>query len=474
MTVSYAWKPFEDLPDDTSDLTSGELEALHLVWVEQRQFLGEGAALEKFHEELRREWSIETGIVEGVYSLDRGTTQLLIERGIDASLIPHESNGGDPTLIAARVQDHRNVLEGLFAFVKGERALTVGYVKELHAALLRHQDKTTVMDQFGALFEKTLKKGDYKSAPNNPSRSNGSVHEYCSPEHVAAEMDRMIALHQEHAAKNIAPEVRAAWLHHVFTQIHPFEDGNGRVARAIATLVFLKADWFPLVINRDDKVRYIEALEKADLGDLKPLILLFTQIQKRSLLKAMEVASEVHQPKTVDEEVSAARARLVAKGQIIPKEWNLVRTTADRLLNSALQPLNNVAGRLHTEIAAVRPGFKFHVDAGGEQEFPELVDVAAKLKYAANLKEFHRWVAMKLKTEETARLVVSFHGFGRRFRGLLAVSMFFLPEKGAPMVVTEDFFQLNYRESSDDAERRFLPWLDAAMVRGLALWRQQL
>ena len=48
----------------------------------------------------------------------------------------------------------------------------------------------------------------------NPHRPDGSVHEYCppeQPEHVAAEMDRLINMH--HAHTEAVPEVEAAWLH---------------------------------------------------------------------------------------------------------------------------------------------------------------------------------------------------------------------------------------------------------------------
>ena len=40
------------------------------------------------------------------------------------------------------------------------------------------------------------------------------------------------------AKRRTAREIEATWLHHRFTQIHPFQDGNGRVARALASLVF--------------------------------------------------------------------------------------------------------------------------------------------------------------------------------------------------------------------------------------------
>ena len=85
-------------------------------------------------------------------------------------------------------------------------------------------------------------------------------------------MDRLIAMHGEHLTKGVPPEIEAAWLHHRFSQIHPFQDGNGRVARTLASLVFIQKGLFPLVVTRDDKVEYLNALESADAGSLKELI----------------------------------------------------------------------------------------------------------------------------------------------------------------------------------------------------------
>ena len=472
-TMSYKWKPLADLPANPIELTSRELEALELVWAEQKEILAGSGVLEEHYQRLRREWSIETGIIEGVYTLDRGTTEILIARGIDASLIPHDATNKDPALVACIIQDHDETLEGMFAFVKGERELTAGYIKKLHAALLRHVDTFLVVDQFRNHFEKKLEKGRYKELPNNPSRPDGSMHEYCPPEHVAAEMDRMIALHREHVEAGVPTELEAGWLHHVFTQIHPFEDGNGRVARAVATLLFLKAKMFPLVVRRDDRATYIEALELADQGDLKPLVSLFTQIERRALLGAIELTSETRPSKTVDDAITAARVLLIAKGQIPPKEWNQAKSTAGRLFNFAIQKFNSVTQKLQSEIASVRPGFGFGTEANAGV-VPTPLAIAEKVQYVVNLQEYHHWLKLKLHTERHAELIVSFHCLGSQFRGLMAISAFLETGDGAPVAVTEDIFQINYKEDPFQAEQRFQPWLEAAIVRGLSLWRQQL
>jgi Fic family protein len=134
------------------------------------------------------------------------------------------------------VRDHQEALEGLFAFIKHDRALTNSYIREFHAQMLKHQYTTIGQNSLGQIVEIDLVKGDFKALPNNPLVSGVGLHEYCPPEHVQSEMDNLIKWHGEHVAKKVPVEVEAAWLHHRFTQIHPFQDGNGRIARALATL----------------------------------------------------------------------------------------------------------------------------------------------------------------------------------------------------------------------------------------------
>lgn len=470
MEISYKWKPLEDLPPDATTLTDNELESLHEVWMDQRESLEKADVLGKFSNELHRQWAIETGIVEGVYSLDRGITQALIERGIEAALIPHEPTEKSPERVARIIQDHLDTLDGIFDFIKGRRELTTGYIKEVHASLLRHQDTFTVVDQFGHQFEKPLEKGAYKVLPNSPTQADGSVHEYCPPDHVASEMDRMIDLHKKHVNRGVPIEVQAAWLHHVFTQIHPFEDGNGRVARAIASLVFVKADWFPLVITRDEWVKYIDALETADHGNLRPLVVLFAQSQKRALRQATEAVYEAKPPETVEEVLVAARDRLVSAGRALPDRWSKARSTAQTLQDVAYGRLGEVAGWLQVEVGGDESKFHFAArNISGPDE--QVLEAAKGLDYVPNVTVYNQWAQLDLP--KPARIVVSFHGMAP-YRGLIGVLVFYAEPTGIVRAGTDDVFQINYREDRAQAVRRFQPWLEAALVKALDLWRQSL
>ena len=78
--------------------------------------------------------------------------------------------------------------------------------------------------------------------------------------------------------------VAHAWVAH----IHPFEDGNGRMARLLANLALIQARYPPLLLrSREDRGPYLEALAASDDGDILPLYDLFVRSLRR-VVKTME------------------------------------------------------------------------------------------------------------------------------------------------------------------------------------------
>jgi prophage maintenance system killer protein len=472
MTIAHKWQRITDLPSDPRNLSDGELDSLQRVWQAQKDQLIERTALDEFDKRLRREWAIETGIIEDVYTLDRGVTQTLIEKGINAALIPHDAGNQDGNLVARLIQDHYDALEGMFDFVAGRRQLSTSYVKELQAALLRNVDVHVVVDQFGKAFEKRLEKGQYKTAPNSPTRHDGSLHQYCPPEHVASEMDALIRMHLDHELRKIPSEVEAAWLHHRFTQIHPFADGNGRVARAISSLVFIKGGWFPLTIKREDKTRYIEALEKADEGDLRPLVSLFVEAQRNVLMQATEAAYDVRPIASAHEAVLAARDRLLQRGGLPLNEWRAAENVATQLLDHAQKRFGEVAAELRDEIGSLGKGFGFSA-AGAEQIpwFPHRESAVRKAGQTPDPAGYNGIIQLDLQTGTSSVLTLSFHAIGPRFRGLIGVVPYLVTQGAETNLIEGATFQINYEEDLASATTRFSAWLDDVIVKGLNMWR---
>jgi Fic family protein len=491
--ASMAYAPIAPYPSDAEQLASTELQALRTVWLERRSELQETGVFQDFLKKMQREWAIETGIIERLYTWDRGVTETLIEQGIDASIIAHR--GGmrreQADRVKAIIDDQLGIVEGLFAFVKGEQPLTEHFIRGLQAQFTAHQDTVEAMTPDGELIQVTLQKGEYKRLPNNPRRDDGGMHCYCPPERVKEEMERLVQWYREREA-DLAPEVQAAWLHHRFTQIHPFQDGNGRVARALATLVFLRAHLFPLVIRDADRTKeYIPALEKADAGDLKPLVTLFARRQKEEVLHALGLEQQVQQNRHAEQIITSALQVLKGKYQAARTKIDAVYDHADELFGVAQGRMEQIAHSLDSQLHAVTPPQQepyrtafnsARKDPSKRQYFySQIVDVAKRHGYFANLDRYHAWLRITIATDERFEIVVSIHGYGHGDTGIMAASAFTdrrVEKEGGGTEFVDvqpacvDLFQFNYAEPRDSTVERFNDWLESALAIALGEWQR--
>lgn len=482
------------LKQEDKNLGNTELAALARVWTERKGELVETGEFKQFLKKLQREWAIETGIIERLYSWDRGVTEVLIEQGVDASLIAHK--GGLTREKADHVndviRDQLNIVEGLFSYVKGEQPLTAYFIRGLQAQFTAHQNTTETVNDQGHIVHVTMLRGDYKNLPNNPRRPDGFVHEYCPPELVREEMDNLINWHRTY--ENECPtEVVSAWLHHRFTQIHPFQDGNGRVARALASLVFLKKGMFPLVIRDAERKEYIGALESADAGELAPLVALFVKRQRDAILSAIGLEQQVQQQRYADEVISSAISVLKDRFATKNREIEGVYDVACSLHNHALARLGGLAEKLNEQLKGLTPLGHEHYHANtksaghGEKDshyfYAQIVKTAKQFNYYANLEAYRSWVRLAISTEDIFEFVISFHGYGPGKKGIMVASAFTFQrvpteEQGTEFVnvhrCAPDVFQFNYAESKESTEARFADWLESASAIALSEWKKQL
>ena len=129
-----AYRFIEDLSDDLRTQDS-DLVSLAAAWDERRGELEGRHELTDLHERLRRRWAIDTGMIEGLYSIDRGTTELLIERGLHVDLISHGTTDLPPAEIVGYLHDQAQVYDWLFDFIAQRRDLSTAFIKELHQLL---------------------------------------------------------------------------------------------------------------------------------------------------------------------------------------------------------------------------------------------------------------------------------------------------------------------------------------------------
>lgn len=487
--MTFIWNHIEDLPSNWKNLLNKEIGALSNIWREQNKRLVGTTERNRFNEKLKRKWAIETGIIEHLYDIDRGTTELLIERGINESLIQHGSTDRPAEEIVPILRDQEEALDWLFDFVSNKRDLSISFIKELHQLLTRHQEFTKGRDQSGRYIKTKLSRGVFKQWPNNPQRSDGTIFEYCPPIQVQSEMDNLIEFHLKHIKNSVTPEVEAAWLHHRFTQIHPFQDANGRIARCLASLVLIRAEWFPLVVHREQREDYILALEEADKGNLQPLIKLFVDIQKKALIEAISLSEDIlSHERNIKEIVSSAADKLKSRSLKEEEKYYKSLEFANKLKKIAFERLSEVSESISEQIRPINSGYFSTVgqsDANNNYYFREqIIQTANDMNgYYANTRWYREWIRMHIKEERQTNFVVSFHSLGFEFSGILVASAFIFQketdEEGEKKNVNfsaacREIFQFNYREKFEDIRKRFNEWLNDSILIALDKWRKEI
>ncbi len=481
-TTQNIWQPetgITDIQSPWENLAASEINSIRKIWAEQQERLKGTSQLSNFTRRLSREWAIETGIIENLYQIDRGVTQTLIERGFQAEFLTHGSTNKPTDYVINLLRDQQDALEGVFNFIKQQRSLSTSYIKELHAALVRSQDHTDAQDPMGNLIGIPLIKGDWKKQPNYPTK-HGIIFAYCPPEQVASEMDRLVSMHRDHLDAGVAPEVEAAWLHHRFSQIHPFQDGNGRVSRAIASMVLVRAGLFPLVVTRDDKAKYLDALKAADNGDLGPLVDLFAALQRSQFRKATALSENIltegiDVASIMDGLMKAADRSRESRAQELRK----VFTHAETLETDMVLYLETLVPKLQQVMLSFSPkGSAFvmrSTAATSHYYWGQIIGNAKKLDYFVDTSSYRSWVTLKLTWNRRAGLVFAFHGIGRPFSGSLICAPFLefrdLDEEeqthSTIMSVTDEAFVFFYNETLEQTKHRFTTWREKVVAVAL-------
>jgi Fic family protein len=288
--INRLWEPVTFNPK-WKECTTSIIDDIAPSWFARREVLQNNSQeYHEFIERLKREHAIETGVIERLYDLEKGITETFIKKGF-AEIYMSENDTNVPTpKLLNHLTDHLDAVDFIFDIVNENRQLTVSFIKELQALVTRSQDFAEGRDQFGNKTKIELLKGKFKLRENNPTRADGVKIYYCPPEQVESEMDSLVTLYNAALKDKIHPFIAASWFHHAFTTIHPFQDGNGRVARLMTSLMLIKEGFFPLTVLREEaKEKYIEGLEAADRGIFQPLVDYFMEVEKRNIEKALNI-----------------------------------------------------------------------------------------------------------------------------------------------------------------------------------------
>src|ERR1700724_1634623 len=209
--------------------------------------------------------AIDTGAIEGLYQVDRGFTMSVALQTLAWEHALGERGEGVRELFEAQLAGYELAIDA----VTGKTPLSEAWLRSLHEQICAPQETYRVLTELG-WQEQTLQKGRYKESPNHVRLADGSYHAYAPVADVPPEMRRLFEQLRTSAFEDAHPVEQAAYAHYALTAVHPFADGNGRVARALGSVYLYESLSIPLVIYANQRAMYFAALAKADEGDFTP------------------------------------------------------------------------------------------------------------------------------------------------------------------------------------------------------------
>ncbi|MGD9734556.1 MAG: Fic family protein [Solirubrobacterales bacterium] len=243
------------------------------------------ADLDRAREVTIRAASFDTGAIERLYSTSRGLTLTVAEQSTAWEQTVRDESGEDAL---ALFQAQRNAFDLVLDLVTNHYPkVTQAWIRSLHRELTSAQDTYIVQTPAGPQRQ-NLPRGEYKTHANHVLTEEGTTHSYAPVEQTHSEMTRLMEELESDVFLQADPVLQASYAHYALVVVHPFADGNGRVARALASVYTYRAASIPLLILADMVDRYLRALGEADRGDPSNYVALVSQATH----SAMEMVSE--------------------------------------------------------------------------------------------------------------------------------------------------------------------------------------
>ncbi|MFP4497670.1 MAG: Fic family protein [Vulcanimicrobiota bacterium] len=167
-------------------------------------------------------------------------TKIVIEDGITV--------GGKPLRDYMEAVGHGEAFDYLFELA-GDKEITEKDIRDLHRLFYYRIDKENA-----GVYRKTQ------------AIITGSKYKLPGPEEIPGLMEAFIKSIPDKRGE-LHPVELGAWVHREFVFIHPFIDGNGRLARLLMNLVLTRAGYTIALIPPILRGDYIQSLEEAHTND---------------------------------------------------------------------------------------------------------------------------------------------------------------------------------------------------------------
>lgn len=262
-------------------------------------------------QKLRLDWNYHSNHIEGG-RLSYGETKALLLFGITAQ--------GKPLKDHLEVSGHDDAIKWIEEVVRNEYPLVESFIRQLHEVILKSPYTKKTLNANGEIGQRQIKIGEYKTTPNHVLTKTGEMFYFASPEETPALMhDLMEWYNAKRAHTDTNGILLASEFHYKFIRIHPFDDGNGRIARLLMNFILMQYGFPPAIVKTEDKENYYSALEQADAGMLEPFLAYIAQNVIRSLEIMLRGAKgeSIEEPDDIDKQISLLEQKLKQTGNKI-------------------------------------------------------------------------------------------------------------------------------------------------------------
>ncbi len=357
--IDAQYKPFPSFSE-----WPAEVPRLDLWEQDREEFLAASASagdedLTRAQEVAMRAAAFDSGAIEGLYPTDRGLTLTVATQAAAWEQAVDERSNDARALFEAQLAAFELVLDLVTdRFPK----VTQVWIRRLHEEITAAQDTYKVQTPVGEQ-DQPLPKGQYKEHPNHVRTSDGRIHAYAPVDRTQDEMQRFLDELESPAFAHAHPVLQASYAHYAFVAIHPFADGNGRVARAIASAYTYRDMSVPLLLLAHQRDAYFAALAKADSGDARTFVD-FTAAAVREAIELVTESLKTAQAPRPADVVDSLREMFIAQGDLSHREL-------DRLANEFVVVLAETA-REQINALALPDGIEIEVTevSGGNQSNP--------------------------------------------------------------------------------------------------------
>ncbi len=286
-------------------------------------------------QKFRLDWNYHSSNIEG-NSLTYGETKALILFGTTAS--------GKPLKDHFEMTGHNEAINWIIDIIKEERPLTENFIRQLHEILLKEEYWVDAITPEGEPSKKLIKVGSYKETANHVKTQTGEIFRFATPEETPAKMQELVEWYRtKENEKDIEPILIAAEFHYKFIRIHPFDDGNGRLARILMNFILMRHAYPPVVVKTNDKENYFSVLRQADVGNIDPFFdyIALNLIHSLEIMTSGAKGDSIEEKDDIDKEIALLWQRVESTSNSlgIQKSKEVILNIIDNSLTSFLKSI---------------------------------------------------------------------------------------------------------------------------------------